>query len=104
VISVALTELGCPSLDYVYRMSWAEFQLRLIGFNRSEERQEKKLRRLAWVSYIAPHQNPKKLRGLKEDRWWRIGNKDVVRVSDADRARFLVEYKKYLDKKEHGRA
>lgn len=98
MISVALTELGCPSLDYVYRMTWAEFQLRLIGFNRSEERQEYKLRRLAWVTYIAPHQNPKKLRGQKEDRWWRIGKKNI-KVSDEHKTKYIDLYKEYLKKK-----
>ena len=85
-------------------MTWAEFQLRLIGFNRSEQRHEYKLRRQAWVSYIAPHQNPKKLRGLKEERWWPIGKKKVVKVDDASKQRFIEEYKKYLEKKNHGRA
>jgi len=79
-------------------MHWAEFQLRLIGFNRSEQRDEYKLRRQAWVSYIAPHQNPKKLRGMKEERWWPIGKKNI-KVTDEHRERFMVEYKKYLEKK-----
>ena len=94
---MALTELGCTSLDYVYRMTWAEFTLRLIGFNRSEERQEYKLRRLSWITYIAPHQNPKRLRGMKEDRWWRIGKRATV--SDEHKAKYLDLYKEYLKQK-----
>ena len=85
-------------------MTWAEFKIRLISFNRIDEKREVNLRRLAWVSYIAPYQNPKKLRGLKEDRWWPIGKKKVVKVGEADRQRFIEEYKKYLEKKNHGRA
>ena len=85
-------------------MTWAEFKIRLISFNRMNEKQEVNLRRLAWVSYIAPHQNPKKLRGLKEERWWPIGKKKVVKVDDASKQRFIEEYKKYLEKKNHGRA
>jgi len=85
-------------------MTWAEFRLRLIAFNRSEQRDEYKLRRLAWVTYIAPHQNPKKLRGLKEDRWWKIGYNKKIKVSDEHKKRFIEEYKKYLEKQEHGRA
>jgi len=85
-------------------MTWAEFRLRLIAFNRSEQRNEYKLRRLAWITYIAPNQDPKKLRGLKEDTWWKIGKKDVVRVSDKGRQRFIEAYKEYLEKKEHARA
>ena len=96
---MALTELNCPSLDYVYRMSWAEFTLRLIGFNRSEERMEYKLRRLAWITYIAPHQNPKRLRGLREDKWWRVGKKKNIQVSDEHKAKYLDLYKEYLKQK-----
>lgn len=84
-------------------MTWAEWKLRLIGFNRSEERELYKIRRLAWITYIAPHQNPKKLRGLREDKWWKIGDKKIV-VTDDHRQKFIEEYKKYLAKKEHGRA
>ena len=90
-------------MDYVYRMTWAEFKLRLIGFNRSEERAEYKLRRLAWITYIAPHQDPKKLRGKREESWWKIGTKNI-KVDDAHRQRFIDEYKKYLEKKEKARA
>lgn len=85
-------------------MTWAEFQLRLIGFNKQQENELYKLRRLAWITYIAPHQDPKKLRGLKEDRWWKIGKNDNVGVSDEHRKRFIEEYKKYLEKQNHGRA
>ena len=85
-------------------MTWAEFQLRLLSFIREREREEYMTRRLAWVSYIAPHQDPKKLRGLKEDRWWPIGKHNQPKVSDDSRSRFIEEYKKYLAKKEHGRA
>lgn len=80
-------------------MTWAEFKLRLIAFNRAEEREEYKLRRLSWITYIAPHQDPKKLRGLREDKWWKIGKNDTQKVSQEHKDRFLEEYKKYLAKK-----
>lgn len=88
--------MGCTSLDYVYRMEWAEFKLRLIGFNRSEERELIKLRRLGWITLIAPYQNPKKLRGMKEHRWWPIG--EAPKVTEDHKKIFLEEYKKYLEK------
>ncbi len=91
-------------MDYVYRMTWAEFQIRLFAFNRQQESELYKLRRLAWITYVAPHQDPKKLRGLTEERWWKIGEKQTPRVSKTQRQRFIEEYKKYLDKKENGRA
>lgn len=91
-------------MDYVYRMTWAEFRLRLISFNRTAKSEEYKLRRLAWITYIAPHQDPRKLRGLREERWWKIEEGDRPRVSEEAKQRFINEYKKYLDKKKHGRA
>ena len=84
-------------------MSWAEFQLRLIGFNRSEERDLLKVRRIAWSAFIGSHQDPKRLKGLTEEKWMQIGNKKVVKVSDEAKQRFLTEYKKYLAKKNNGR-
>jgi hypothetical protein len=94
-------------------MSWAEFNLRLFSYKRVSEGELIKLRRLAWITYIAPNQDPKKLKGLKEERWWPIGKKETPKVSEAGRQRFLEEFKKYkeikdlekqLATKEHGRA
>ena len=85
-------------------MTWAEFQLRLIGFNKQEESELLKLRRLAWITYIAPHQDPKKLRGLSENRWWSIGKTTTRKVSEEQKQRFMQEMVKYLAKKNHGRA
>lgn len=85
-------------------MTWAEFKLRLLSYNRQQEDETLKLRRLAWITYIAPYQDPKKLRGMTEEKWWKIGEKEHVRVSESQKDRFLKEYVKYLAKKEHGRA
>ena len=85
-------------MDYVYRMTWAEFQLRLIGFNKSQVRNEYKLRRLAWITYIAPHQDPKKLRTLKEHTWWKIGKDRAKKVSSNVRELFLQRAKEYYNR------
>ena len=85
-------------------MSWAEFQIRLFAFNRAEEKELLKIRRLAWTSFIAPHQDPKKLRGLRENKWWVIGQKQNIRVSEEHKERFIVKYKEYLAKTTHARA
>ena len=103
MISFALGELNCPSLDYVYRMSWAEFNLRLFSYKRMNEGEMIKLRRLAWITYIAPHQDPKKLRGLREERWWKIGE-NRPQISESHRQRFTEEMVKYLAKTKHGTA
>ena len=85
-------------------MSWAEFNLRLFSYKRVNEGEMIKLRRLAWITYIAPHQDPKKLRGLKEERWWSIGKREIPKVSEEAKERFRQEYIKYLEKKQHGTA
>ena len=85
----------------VYKMTWAEFQLRLIGFNKAELRHEYKLRRLAWITYIAPHQDPKKMRGLTENKWWRIGGDKKRGVSEDAKALFLERAKEFY-KKQNG--
>ena len=94
---MALYDLRCPSLDYVYRMTWAEFQLRLIGFNKSEERDLLKIRSLGWATHMMPR------KGQRIDSWWRIGEKKKIKVSDEHKQRFLEQYKNYLDKVKHGR-
>ena len=85
-------------------MTWAEFKLRLFAYNRVQENETLKLRRLSWITFIAPYQDPKKLRGMTEERWWKIGKKQQPIVSESHKQRFMLEYKKYLEKKEHGRA
>lgn len=50
-------------------MTWAEFRIRSFAFWRMEKRQEYKLRELAWVTYVAPNQNPKKMKRSKKSFW-----------------------------------
>ena len=84
-------------------MTWAEFQLRLIGFNHAEERDLYKVRRIAYSAFIGSHQDPKKLRGQTEEKWMPIGRKIKVKVSDEARQRFFELTKEYLAKKKNGR-
>lgn len=85
-------------------MTWAEFKLRLLSYKRVQKGEALKLRRLAWITFIAPYQDPKKLRGMTESRWWKIEEKEKGSVSESHKDRFMKEMKKYLAKKEHGRA
>lgn len=73
-------------------MTWAEFQLRLLAFNRQEEGKLLMIRRLGWLT----HMTPKK--GQNENGWWSIGKK-IKRVSEDAKDRFKEEYKKYLKAK-----
>lgn len=76
---MALFELGCPSLDYVYRMTWAEFRIRLFAYNRREKKELYRLRELAWITFIAPYQDPKKLKGMTKERFWSLdGEKNSI--------------------------
>ena len=68
-------------------MSWSEFKLRLFSYNRQQEDELLKLRRLAWVTLIAPYQDPKKLRGKKEETWWKIGKTKTDTASEELRER-----------------
>lgn len=51
-----------------------------------------------WTSYIAPHQDPKKMIKRKE-QFLPLGNEKVSNgISDATKQRFLEEFKKYQEK------
>lgn len=93
-------ELKCPDLDFVYAMTWAEFQIRLFAYKRQDLYEWQKLRELMWITYIAPHQDPKKMTTNK-NKFLPLGSESGSsngRVSDEMKQRFLSEYQKYLDK------
>lgn len=86
-------------------MTWAEFQIRLFAYKRQDLYEWQKLRELMWTSYIAPHQDPKKMIKRKElflplgdDRKQRQG------VSEEQKERFLDVYKDYLNQTNYGRS
>ena len=91
--------MKAPNLEYVYDMSWAEFQIRLFAFKRSEIREFEKLRELMWVTYIAPHLDPKKMAKTKDGLMKLPNDKEVERVSDEQRELFIKEYKKWQNSK-----
>ena len=61
VVSFALVELGIPTLDDVYNLTWAEFQIYLIGWERKLRREQYKFRALLYNNTIASHLDPKKI-------------------------------------------
>jgi hypothetical protein len=67
VIAFSIGELKCPDLNYVYDMTWAEFQIRLFSYKRQDVYRWQMLRELMWTSYIAPHLDPKKMAKRKEN-------------------------------------
>lgn len=86
------------SLEAVYDMTWAEFQIRLFAYKRQDLYDWQKLRELMWTSYIAPHQDPKKMVKRKESFLPLGSEKKIVGVSDEARAIFLKEFRKYQEK------
>ena len=86
------------SLEAVYDMTWAEFQIRLFAYKRQDLYDWQKLRELMWTSYIAPHQDPKKMVKRKESFLPLNNEKQIVGVTDEARAIFLKEFRKYQEK------
>ena len=80
-------------------MTWAEFQIRLFAYKRKDLYEWRKLRELAWIIYISPHQDPKKMAKRKEVFLPLDGDrKSNGGVSPEQREAFLKEFKKYQDK------
>ena len=97
-MSVALFDLKCPSYEYVKRMSWAEFPIRLHGFRREQENEVMMLRELSWIIYTAPHNDPKKMKRNKEAFWpikKGVSKKSKEKMVEA----FKQAQEKYLEEK-----
>lgn len=92
-------ELNCPDLDFVYDMTWAEFQIRLFAYKRKDLYEWRKLRELLWITYISPNQDPKKMAKRKEYLLPLDGDrKSTGSVSLEQREAFLREFRKYQEK------
>ena len=98
MISFALGELKYSSLEDVYDSTWAEFQIRLFAYKRQDLYKWQMSREMMWTSYIAPHQDPKKMPKRKELFLPLNGDKKVnTGVSQEHKERFLSEFKKWQD-------
>ena len=92
---MALFEYGCPSLEYVYDMTWAEFKMREFAYDRKQEKDWFKIRELAYASIIGPHLDPKKV--PSKERFMPLGKKPGI--SEKMRERMKEAIKEYKDKK-----
>lgn len=91
------------SLEAVYDMTWAEFQIRLFAYKRKDLYEWQKLREIMWVTYIAPHQDPKKMAKTKQKFLTLESDKNTGVARDM-RSVFLKELEKYHEKvKQYGR-
>ena len=99
MIAFALGELNCPDLDFVYDMTWAEFQIRLFAYKRQDLYKWQMWRELMWVTYIAPHQDVKKMAKRKE-QFLPLNNdkKHTGGITEEHKQRFIKEYIKYQEK------
>lgn len=78
-------------------MSFAEFQIRLFAWQRTEERAWEKVRLLAWYAMTGSHQDPKKMpKSINQFMKLKIDKPNNSRVSDEMKARFIEATKEYL--------
>ena len=81
-------------------MTWAEFLIRSYAYRRKEKKDLMKLREAAWITYIAPHQDPKKMHRNINSFWPLDGNKSKVTESMIHRIKQAKEqYYKELKEK-----
>ncbi len=89
-------ELKVADLETVYDMTWSEFQIRLFAYKRQDLYKWQQLRELMWITYIAPHQDPKKMVKRKESLLSLKDDKKVISgVTPEQKERFLKEYLKW---------
>ena len=88
MFSVALGELGVPTLQEVYDMSWAEFRIRLFAYRRMQKRQDDMMRLHAYhaatggLYAFSPDKFPKTL-----DQFWSAEEN----TNKEDRFKSLIE-------------
>lgn len=80
----------------VYDMSFAEFQIRLFAWKRTQEREWEKVRILAWYCMTGSHMDPKKMpKSITHFMSLDIDKKQNV-ISEAHKQRFLDAMKEYV--------
>ena len=101
MISVALGELGVPTLQEVYDMSWAEFRIRLFAYRRMQKRQDDMMRLHAYhaatgaLYAFEPDKFPKTL-----SQFWRVDEKGEVSGREKRMEILKREQQKYLEQKQ----
>jgi hypothetical protein len=93
-------ELNCPSLEYVYDMTWSEFLIRLYAFKRMRKYERYMTREVMWTSLIAPHYDPKKLPKSKEQFFPIEGSNNKMTQKMIDR--IIAVKKQYQKDKQNG--
>lgn len=78
-------------------MTWAEFQIRRLAYNRIQINEWKKVREIAYTSLIAPYQDPKRIPRSRNKFMDLEGKSTQVKTSKGTKTRFLELYKEYLN-------
>jgi hypothetical protein len=82
-------------------MSWREFLLRQIGYQREQKNEWYKVREIAYCALVGSHQDPKKLPKNKENFIPLDGEKKRKGVSAEAKQKFIELYKKWQNERKH---
>jgi len=91
--------LKCPSLDFVMDMTWREFHLRKLGFERTEKRDWYKIREVGYASLIGGGVDPKK---LTKEKYMPLDEPQQKQVTNEHFEALKIAQQKYLEQTENG--
>ena len=81
-------------------MSFAEFQIRLFAWKRTQERDWEKVRLIAWYSMIGSHLDSKKMpKSLSQFMPLGLDKKQVSEISEEHKQAFMDAMKEYVKNK-----
>lgn len=81
-------------------MSFAEFQIRLFAWKRTQEREWEKVRLVSWYSMVGSHLDAKKLpKSLSQFMPLGLDKRQVSAISEGHKQRFLGAMKEYVKNK-----
>ena len=67
-------------MDYVYKMTWAEFRIRSFAYNRETKRNDTnellRTREICYQIYVSNWMNPKR-KPMSKDKYWSLEEKKV---------------------------
>jgi len=97
---MALGELKCPSLDYVYAMTWAEFRIRLYAFDRQEKTDWYKVREIAYAAMYGSHVAIKGKRLPTKEKFMQLEPNKAIKQTQRMAARIKEVQEEYQRQKQ----
>lgn len=95
---MALGELKCPSLDYVYNMTWAEFRIRLYAYHRVEKTEWYKVREIAYASMYGSHIGIKRI--PSKEKFMQLEPNKAIKANTVRMAKIKQVQEEYQRQKE----